>query len=355
MAIIKNGTVIYAEHPTNHIVPGVTTKYIEEDIDLDNVPLNGGVLIKTLALSSDPYMRYRMRDPSIPMFCPVVPLGQPLDNFGVGTIVRSEDPAFKPGDFVDGFINFQEYSVWPGPPEQQHVLRYLTKIDRAPGLPATIYTGTLGLAGKSAYSAYDVLAKEKSLESKVLFVSGAAGPVGTFVVEYARICNPNLKIIGSAGSAAKIEILKKIGCDVTINYKEQDTAAILKEHGPIDIYWDNTSGATLDAALKNMSFFGLIVACGAISAASNNGDGSIVRNFEEVFQRSIAIRGFVYGMGEPAKVLPEFYEKATKLVLEGKITSREHRFNGLREAGEALEVVHSGKNTGKAVIVVRDE
>ncbi len=59
--------------------------------------------------------------------------------------------------------------------------------------------------------------------------------VRSFVVEYARICNPNLKIIGSAGSAAKIEILKKIGCDVTINYKEQDTAAILKEHGPIDM------------------------------------------------------------------------------------------------------------------------
>ncbi|THH00054.1 hypothetical protein EW026_g2421 [Hermanssonia centrifuga] len=351
MATVKNGTVVYAEHPTDHIISGVTTKYIEEDIDLDNVPLNGGVLINTLALSSDPYMRYRMRDPSISMFCPVIPLGQPIDNFGIGTIIRSEDPAYKPGDFVEGYINFQEYSIWPGPPEQQHGLRYLNKLDRAPGLPATIYTGTLGLAGKSAFSAYDVFAKE----NKVLFVSGAAGPVGTFVVEYARICNPKLKIIGSAGSAEKVEIMKKIGCDVTINYKEQDTAEILKEHGPIDIYWDNTSGPTLDAALKNMSHFGLIIACGAISAASNNGEGSIIKNLEEIFQRSITVRGFLYRRGESAKVLPEFYDKITKLVLEGKITSREHRFNGLREAGEALESVHSGKNTGKAVIVVKDE
>ena len=74
--MVNNGAVIYASQPTTAIIPGVTTKYIEEEIDLENVPLNGGTLIKAIALSSDPYMRYRMRDISIPMFCPALHLGQ---------------------------------------------------------------------------------------------------------------------------------------------------------------------------------------------------------------------------------------------------------------------------------------
>ena len=74
--MVKNGAVIYASQPTAAIVPGETTKYIEEEIDLENVPLNGGTLIKAIALSSDPYMRYRMRDLSIPMFCPALHPGQ---------------------------------------------------------------------------------------------------------------------------------------------------------------------------------------------------------------------------------------------------------------------------------------
>ena len=76
MPTLKNATVRYVQEPTGLIEPGVTTKYVEEEIDLDNAPLDGGVLLKTLALSSDPYMRYRMRDPSVPMFCPALKLGQ---------------------------------------------------------------------------------------------------------------------------------------------------------------------------------------------------------------------------------------------------------------------------------------
>lgn len=75
--MIKNSAVIYATHPTGQIVPGETVKYVEGEIDLESVPLNGGVLVKTLSLSSDPYMRYRMRDASIPMFCPPLLLGKP--------------------------------------------------------------------------------------------------------------------------------------------------------------------------------------------------------------------------------------------------------------------------------------
>ena len=76
-------------------------------------------------------------------------------------------------------LDFQEYTVWPGPPEQQHFLKYLQKVDRPASIPASVYTGTLGLAGKSAFSAFDVFGKEKAKTSKTIFVSGAAGAVGT--------------------------------------------------------------------------------------------------------------------------------------------------------------------------------
>lgn len=106
-----------------------------------------------------------------------------VDNFGVGTVVRSEDPNYKPGDFVEGFLStcytkcfalsthsrlaFQEYSIFPGPKEQQHFLKYISKIERPAQIPATVYTGTLGLAGKSAFSAYDVFAKEKTKQVSI--------------------------------------------------------------------------------------------------------------------------------------------------------------------------------------------
>ena len=113
--------------------------------------------------------------------------------------------------------------------------------------------------------------------------------------EYAKVINPTIKVIGSAGSPAKVDILRSIGVDVPVNYKEQDVEAVLREHGPIDMYvsctalgravttdiryryWDNVAGNTLDAALLNMNTLGLIVACGAISAASKGGVGTDVK------------------------------------------------------------------------------
>ena len=77
MSIVRNKALIYTAHPTGHVVPGVHTRLVDGKIDLDNEPLDGAVLVKALVISSDPYMRYRMRDPSIPMFCPPAPIGFP--------------------------------------------------------------------------------------------------------------------------------------------------------------------------------------------------------------------------------------------------------------------------------------
>ncbi|GJE93492.1 NADP-dependent oxidoreductase [Phanerochaete sordida] len=351
--MVKNGSVIYVAHPEKTIDPSVHTHYVEDSIDLDNVPLNGGVLLKTMYLSSDPYMRYRMRDPSQPAFVPPIILNDPIDNFGVGQVVRSDDPKFKPGDYVYGYLEFSEYFVYPG--KIHHEYKFpLTKIEKLPNVPLSVYVGTLGMPGTTAYQALKYFVTEKFKTAKTMFVSGGAGPVGTFVIEYSKAMAPHLKIIASAGSADKVKIMQDAGAEVAFNYKEQDTFKVLREHGPLDIYWDNVAGPTLDAALQNFRDGGLIIACGAISQASHD-DSSVVRHFDEIFKRSLTVHGFVVATGESAAAAPHFFEDVVPLVRAGKIRSREHRYVGLREAGRALADVHTGANTGKAVIVVSEE
>ncbi|EKM57160.1 uncharacterized protein PHACADRAFT_208298 [Phanerochaete carnosa HHB-10118-sp] len=351
--MVKNGALIYVAHPEKNIDPAVHTRYVEGEIDLDKIPLNGGVLLKTLYLSSDPYIRYRMREPHLSSFVPPIQLGDPVDNLGVGRILRSEDSKFKPGDYVIGYLEFSEYSVYPGRINHSYK-NSLTKIEKLPNIPLSVYVGTLGMPGTTAYQAFKYFATEKLKTAKVMFISGGAGPVGTFVTEYSKVVAPHLKIVASAGSAEKVKIMRAAGADVSFNYKEQDTTEVLQEHGPIDIYWDNVAGPTLDAALGNFNNNGLIIACGAISQASHD-NKSVVHHFDEIFKRSLTVHGFIVNKGESAVAASKFREEVVPLVLQGKITSREHRYHGLPEAGKALADVHTGANSGKAVVVVADE
>ncbi|KAI0826371.1 hypothetical protein BC629DRAFT_1434809 [Irpex lacteus] len=323
-------------------------------IDLEKEPVNGGVLLKTIALSSDPYMRYRFREADEPMFCPPILLDDPVDNFGVGKVVRSEDPNFKSGDLVWGY-----FSASPCAFSLRRILGLptkaptridcpLRKIDPIPGLPLSVYLGPLGLIGSTVYGAWKAFLEEKVKESKALFVTSGAGGVGTFLIEYAKVAAPHLKIIASAGSDEKVEGLRKRGV-VAFNYKTQDANEVLKKEGPIDIYWDNVGGPQLDAACSTST----------TSVLSSHADASPLRrhfNFEQVFKRSITIHGFIAFSGAVAPPMATFAQDIGPLVATGKISGQwEHRFSGLKESVKALNAVHTGENKGKAVIVVMRE
>ncbi|KAH8102036.1 NAD-P-binding protein [Cristinia sonorae] len=353
MPVVKNSKLIYIAHPTAEYQPGVHTKYVEEELDTDTVTLNGGILVRLIAVSSDPYMRYRMRDPSIPMFAPPLIIGEPLDNFSVGQVERSEDAQYAVGDYVAGYFDFANYSVYPG--KTTHQFKFCVKVPKIPGLPLSAFVGTLGLAGKSAYTGWVLYGVEKAKTSKTLFVSGAAGPVGIFLIQYVRHTSPHLKIIATAGSAEKVELCKKAGADVAFNYKEVDVTKTLAEHGPIDIYWDNTAGPILDAALSNINFFGTIIACGAIAEASND-PNAYVKHFGKIFQHCVTVHGFLFRFGPEAEAASDAFDKEIPpLIAAGKITVHEHRFEGLKEAEKALESVHTGTNFGKTVIIAGAE
>ncbi|THH32868.1 hypothetical protein EUX98_g1346 [Antrodiella citrinella] len=353
MPIVKNGKVLYIAHPEGAYEPGVHSKYVEEDFDTGAVVLKGGVLVRLIAMSSDPYMRYRMRSPEVPMFVPVVPINTPFDNFSVGQIVRSEDATLAVGDYVAGYFPFANYSVYPD--GNEHMFKHCVKVPKIPGVPLSAFVGVLGLPGKTAYTGWELYGKEKAKTSKTLFVSGGAGSVGLFLIQYVKLVDPHLKIIAAVGSAEKTELVLKAGADVAFNYKEVNVTEELAKHGPIDIYWDNTAGPILDAALENFSFFGLIIACGAISESGND-PAAYVRHFGIIFQRCITVKGFLFRFGPEAEAAAvEFDKTIPQLVVSGKITHLEDRFIGLKEAERALESVHSGKNFGKAVVIVGDE
>ncbi|KAJ6542788.1 hypothetical protein B0H19DRAFT_1171914 [Mycena capillaripes] len=240
MAPIPNGRILFNAIPEDYPVPGKTTVYdTSETIDLENVPLNGGVLIKVLVLSIDPYMRGRLRAAEIESYMPAFTLGQPLVGGGLGVILRSEVAGVESGTHVRGVLVHQEYMIAPN-------LEMLEVIERDPRLDWSVYIGVAGMPGETAYMGWREYSQAK--KGEVAFVSTGAGPVGSMVIQIAK--QDGLKVIASAGSEEKVKFMKAIGADVAFNYKTTNVREVLAKEGPIDIYWDNVGGDTLDAAME---------------------------------------------------------------------------------------------------------
>ncbi|KAF8144001.1 hypothetical protein K438DRAFT_2029327 [Mycena galopus ATCC 62051] len=254
MAPVTNGRVLFNAPPK-----GTTTVYdTSETIDLDNVPLNGGVLIKVLLLSIDPYMRGRLRAPEIESYMPAFSLGEPLTGGGLGVVPRSEVAGVEAGAHVRGMVVHQEYMIAPN-------LEMLEVIEKAPKLDWSVYIGAAGMPGETAFMGWREYSGAK--KGEVAFVSTGAGPVGSMVIQIAK--QDGLKVIASAGSDAKVKFMEEIGADVAFNYKTTDVRSVLAKEGPIDIFWDNVGGDTLDAAMEHANLHSRIIECGQISGYNN--------------------------------------------------------------------------------------
>ncbi|KAI0826167.1 alcohol dehydrogenase [Irpex lacteus] len=347
MAPVKNGRLIFMRHPDEYPIPGKDIVYDEsETIDLDDVPLVGGFLVKTLVLSIDPYMRGKMR--KIADAGTSYEIGKPLDNDGVALVLRSEHPDVKAGDHIYARIPFQHYTVLRTLKGGQFA-RDGIMLENQENLPWSIYCGVLGIPGQTAYCAWKEYASP--VKGEVAFVSAAAGPVGSFVAQLAKM--DGLKVIACAGSDEKVAFVKSLGVDYAFNYKNEDAAAVLEREGPIDIYWDNVGGPTLDAALANAARGARFIECGMISGYNVPG-GDIVKNISMVVWREIKIFGFLAGTLLP-KYADEFYAEVPGLVKGGNLKYLEDRMMGLENAGNAIESMQRGMNKGKSVVVVAEE
>lgn len=327
-------------------VPGETIVYdTKEEIDLD-APLEGAILVKAIFLGVDPYLRGRMRapEPNSKSYSSAFEIGKPLVNFGVAVVLRSENDKFKVGDHVYGPILYQTYATY----KNTSFLRVLPNVE---GLPWSVYTGIAGMAGQTAYIGWKLFSKAKKGET--VFVSTAAGPVGSAVVQLAK--SQGLKVVASAGSDEKVAFAKKIGADVAFNYKTQKTLDVLTglEDG-IDIFWDNVGGETLEAALEALNPHGRVINCGSISVYNSEPSKRYgVKNLFHIVTKRITMQGFI--VSEHADLFEEFYAEFPKKLASGEIQYTEHRYEGLEQAGQAIVDVQKGDNKAKAVIVVSNE
>ncbi|PPQ87895.1 hypothetical protein CVT25_001237 [Psilocybe cyanescens] len=343
MAPVTNGRIIFNSIPEGFPVPGETTVYDTSDtIDIDTVTLDGGYLIKTLELSIDPYMRGRMRAPSKKSYSDPYFVGKPLNGFGVGAVIRSEHPEVQVGDHLSGYLDHQQYII-------KKDLKGLQKINNSYNLPWSTFIGVLGMPGKTSYMAWKEFSHAKKGET--VFVSTGAGPVGSLVIQLAK--RDGLKVIGSAGSDEKVKFMKEIGADVAFNYKTTKTTEVLEKEGPIDIYWDNVGGETLDAALNAANIYGRFIECGMISGY-NNGHSTGIKNLFQVVAKSLTVSGFIIFRLE-AKYGDEFYKTLPPLVASGEIKYTEDVYNGLDKVGDAILAVQKGTNKAKAIVHVADD
>ncbi|KAG8738326.1 hypothetical protein FRC10_006997 [Ceratobasidium sp. 414] len=187
---------------------------------------------------------------------------------------------------------------------------------------------------------------------ETIYVSTGAGPVGSTVVQLTKAAG--LKVIASAGSDDKVEYLKSIGVDVAFNYKKARISDVFAKEEPIDIYWNNIGGESLETAIDVCKDFARIVVCGAISAY-NGGTPYGIKNASLILTKRLTIQGFIQHELKTQVGKPQvFHEKVTPLVTSGKLKWNEQVYEGLEKVGDAILDVQKGDNIAKPVVKVAD-
>ena len=323
-------------------VPAVT------DFELASVELAapgpGEVQVRNLWMSVDPYMRGRMYDR--PSYVPPFELGKALQGGAIGQVVASNDPDFAVGDIVNSMFGWREaFNVAPKVMAAPGMAA-LTKIDTH-GLPPQAFLGILGMPGMTAYAGLLRVAALK--EGDVVFVSAAAGAVGSVVCQIAKLKGHT--VIGSAGGAEKVAFLKSIGVDHVIDYKATpDVVAELAKAAPkgIDVYFENVGGVHLEAAINSARPFARFALCGMISQYNETGTPTGPANIIQAVGKSLRLEGFI--VSNHYDLYPAFVEDMAAWIAAGKLQWKETVEDGIDRAPDAFIKLFSGENMGKMLV-----
>jgi NADPH-dependent curcumin reductase CurA len=314
---------------------------IADDFELATVelpkPETGQVQVRNVWMSVDPYMRGRMNDAQ--SYVPPFALGAPMQGDAIGEVLLSNDPSFEPGDLVQSMFGWREAFN-----ASANKVRKL----ETHGLPAEAFLGVAGVPGLTAYVGLLHIAGLK--EGDVVFVSGAAGAVGSMVCQIAKL--KGHKVIASAGGPEKTAFVRnELGADVTIDYKAvPDLTGAVARAAPegIDVYFDNVGGDHLDAALANAKTFGRFALCGMISeynvASPQNGPCNLVL----AVTKSLRLEGFV--ILNHLNLQPAFAKDLAAWHGAGKIKWRQTVFHGVEQAPNAFLGLFKGENIGKMLV-----
>jgi NADPH:quinone reductase len=298
---------------------------------------DGEVLIRTLYLSVDPYMRGRMS--AAKSYAKSYEVGQPFQGGMVGKVIESKNPRFQADQFVEGRLEWAEYNVSDG--------SSIRKIN--PELaPITTSLHVLGMPGLTAY--FGLLHIGQPKEGETVVVSGASGAVGMIVGQIAKL--KGCRVVGIAGADEKCAYLtEELGFDAAINYKTADNLRNqLKEACPngVDVYFDNVGGAVSDAVMTLINFQSRIIICGQISQYNLEKPEVGPRVAGQLLTTSSLMKGFI--VSDFAEHNKEGLTNLSQWVREGKIQYRENVVEGFENTVEAFLGLFRGDNIGKQLV-----
>lgn len=335
---VSNTRILLASRPS-----GEPT---QENFRLETAPVptpgDGEVLLRTIYLSLDPYMRGRMNDAK--SYAAPVDIGAVMEGGTVAEVIESNDPGFSPGDFVLSHLGWQAYGVQPG--------TFLRKLDPARA-PISTAVGVLGMPGFTAYAGLLEIGKPKHGET--VAVAAASGPVGSAVGQIARI--KGARTIGIAGGPDKVAYLKELGFDAALDHRSLSFREDVKAASPdgIDVYFENVGGAVWDAVRPRLNTYGRVPVCGLVSHYNEtslpDGPDRSAQLMSAILTKSLTVRGFI--QHEFVKThYKSFQEDMSAWIRDGGFLYREDIVDGLENAPEAFFGLLTGKNFGKLLVQV---
>lgn len=300
----------------------------------------GQVRVRNEFVSVDPYMRGRMND--VRSYVAPYALGETITGGAIGRVIES-----AADDVPVGAVVLHQHGWADVVQADASTFRV---VPETPGLPLSLRLHILGMTGLTAYVGLTEIAHLKAGDT--VFVSGAAGAVGTAVGQIARLLGAK-RVIGSAGSAEKVALLtEKYGYDAAFNYKDGDVRGQLAAAAPegIDVFFDNVGGDHLEAALDAFNDGGRAALCGAIAGYNTTEKVAGPDNMANIITRGLTLKGFT--LAAYLHLAPEFQEKMTGWFAAGEIAYDETIVDGIENTVDAFLQMMKGANTGKMLVRV---
>lgn len=299
-------------------------------------PAEGEIQVSNVCMSVDPYMRGRMVDRK--SYVPPFQIGAVLTGGCIGQVTASQHPDFAEGDYVSSHYGWREAYTAP--------VEGIEKLGEVVA-PPSAYLGAIGMPGMTAYAGLLEVGQLK--DGDTVFVSGAAGAVGSIVGQIAKL--KGCRVIGSAGDQDKVGMLTgELAFDYAFNYKDGDILGHLREGAPegIDVYFDNVGGDHLQAAIMHMRPFGRIPLCGAISVYNDTEPSPGPNNLTMAIGLGLTLRGFIVSHFQ--HLAGDFRRDMENWVTSGQIKYKETVHQGIDKAPDAFIGLFTGANIGKMVV-----
>jgi NADPH-dependent curcumin reductase CurA len=301
-------------------------------------PAEGQVVVRNIAMSVDPYMRGRMRD--APSYAPPWQVGETMKGGAVGRVVESRAPDVPEGTLVLSDAAWRDAAVL----DAGSVMPLPADAD----VPPSYYLGVLGMPGLTAYAGLFRVAGFRPGDA--VFVSGAAGAVGSLAGQFARLCGASA-VVGSAGSPEKVRLLtEELGFTAAFDYHDGRVGDLLAAAAPdgVDVFFDNVGGEHLEAGIGALRLHGRAALCGSISTYNAVEPPPGPRNLGLMVGKRLTVRGFL--VGDHQDLRPVFTKAVTHWLRSGDLVVRETVREGLEQAVPTFIDLLRGGNTGKMIV-----